>query len=53
MGLASPRGPTAAPKSRLGGAGIRDFQAMLEELHKLQTGLPRDAPAPDEPNHDD
>jgi hypothetical protein len=26
---------------------------MLEELHKLQTGLPRDAPAPDEPAHDD
>jgi hypothetical protein len=34
-------------------AGIRDFQAMLEELHKLQTGLPRDAPAPDEPNNHD
>jgi hypothetical protein len=34
-------------------AGIRDFQAMLDELRKLQTGLPRDAPAPDEPNHDD
>jgi hypothetical protein len=34
-------------------AGIRDFQAMLDELGKLQTGLPRDAPAPDEPNHDD
>ena len=30
-------------------AGIRDFQAMLEELHKLQSDLPRDAPAPDEP----
>jgi hypothetical protein len=26
---------------------------MLEELGKLQTGLPRDAPAPDEPTHDD
>jgi hypothetical protein len=35
------------------GAGIRDFQAMLEELGKLQTGLPRDAPAPDEPTQDD
>jgi hypothetical protein len=34
-------------------AGIRDFQAMLEELGKLQTDLPRDAPAPDEPLHDD
>ncbi|HKQ02895.1 MAG TPA: hypothetical protein VJ735_21450 [Actinomycetes bacterium] len=33
-------------------AGVRDFQAMLEELGKLQTGLPRDAPAPDEPTHD-
>jgi hypothetical protein len=34
-------------------AGVRDFQAMLEELGKLQTGLPRDAPAPDEPTNDD
>jgi hypothetical protein len=34
-------------------AGIRDLQAMLEELGKLQTELPRDAPAPDEPTHDD
>ena len=34
-------------------AGIRDFQAMLEELDKLQSDLPRDAPAPDEPTHDD
>jgi hypothetical protein len=34
-------------------AGIRDFQAMLDELGKLQTELPRNAPAPDEPNHDD
>jgi hypothetical protein len=34
-------------------AGIRDFQAMLDELGKLLTGLPRDAPAPDEPTHDD
>jgi hypothetical protein len=34
-------------------AGIRDFQAMLDELGKLQTGLPRDAPAPDEPTHND
>jgi hypothetical protein len=36
-------------------AGIHDFhfQAMLDELGKLQTGLPRDAPAPDEPIHDD
>jgi hypothetical protein len=33
--------------------GIRDFQAMLEELHKLQSDLPRDAPAPDEPTPDD
>jgi hypothetical protein len=31
-------------------AGIRDFQAMLEKLHKLQSDLPRD---PDEPTHDD
>ena len=34
-------------------AGIRDFQAMLDELGKLQADLPRDAPAPDEPIHDD
>jgi len=34
-------------------AAIRDFQAMLDELRKLQTDLPRDAPAPDEPSHDD
>jgi chaperonin cofactor prefoldin len=34
-------------------AGIRDLQAMLEELHKLQSDLPRDAPAPDEPTPDD
>jgi hypothetical protein len=34
-------------------AGMRDLQAMLDELGKLQTGLPRDAPAPDEPDHDD
>ena len=34
-------------------AGIRDFQAMLEELGKLQAGLPRDAPASDEPVGDD
>jgi hypothetical protein len=34
-------------------AGIRDLQAMLDELGKLQTGPPGDAPAPDEPNHDD
>jgi hypothetical protein len=34
-------------------AGIRNFQAMLDELGKFQTGLPRDAPAPDEPIHDD
>jgi hypothetical protein len=34
-------------------AGIRDFQAMLGELGKLQADLPRDAPAPDEPTHDD
>jgi hypothetical protein len=34
-------------------AGIRDFQAMLDELGKLQTELPRNAPAPDEHNHDD
>jgi hypothetical protein len=33
--------------------GIRDLQAMLDELGKLQTDLPRDARAPDEPNHDD
>ncbi|HEV8165792.1 MAG TPA: hypothetical protein VGR74_15365, partial [Actinomycetota bacterium] len=31
-------------------AGIRDLQAMLEELAKLQRRLPRDAPAPDEPD---
>jgi hypothetical protein len=34
-------------------AGIRDFQTMLDELGKLQTDLPRDAPAPDEPTHND
>jgi hypothetical protein len=34
-------------------AGIRDFQAMLDELGKLQTELPRDAPALYEPPHDD
>jgi len=34
-------------------AGVRDFQAMLEELGKLQTGLPRDAPACEEPVGDD
>ena len=34
-------------------AGVRDFQAMLAALGRLQRGLPRDAPAPDEPNHDD
>ena len=34
-------------------AGIRDFQAMLEALHKLQSDLPRDTPAPDEPTHAD
>ena len=34
-------------------AGVRDFQAMLGALGRLQRGLPRDAPAPDEPNHDD
>jgi hypothetical protein len=34
-------------------AGIRDFQAMLGALGKLQADLPRDAPAPDEPTHDD
>jgi hypothetical protein len=34
-------------------AGVRDFQAMLDELHKFQTNLPRDTPAPDEPLHDD
>jgi hypothetical protein len=34
-------------------AGIRDFQAMLGELGKLQASLPRDAQAPDEPSHDD
>ena len=34
-------------------AGIGDFQAMLDELGKLQTDLPRDAPAPDETIHDD
>jgi hypothetical protein len=33
--------------------GIRGFQAMLEELAKLQTDLARDTPAPDEPKHDD
>jgi hypothetical protein len=26
--------------------------SMLDELGKLQTGLPREAPAPDEPIHD-
>ena len=34
-------------------AGVRDFQAMLEELDKLQADLPRDAPASDEPVGDD
>jgi hypothetical protein len=34
-------------------AGIRDFQAMLDELAKLQKDLLRDAPAPDEPTDDD
>ena len=34
-------------------AGIRDFQVMLEKLHKLQSDLPRDTPAPDEPTLDD
>ena len=34
-------------------AGIRDFQAMLEEWAKLQAGLPRDALASDEPVGDD
>ena len=34
-------------------AGIRDFQAMLDELGKLQTDLPREAPASDEPVGDD
>ena len=30
-------------------AGIRDLQAMLVELGKVQAGLPRDARASDEP----
>lgn len=34
-------------------AGIRDLQAMLEELAKLQRRLPRDAPAPDERDPED
>jgi hypothetical protein len=34
-------------------AGVRDFQAMLEELGKLQADLPRDAPASDDPVGDD
>jgi hypothetical protein len=34
-------------------AGIRDFQAMLGELGKLQASLPRHGSAPDEPDHDD
>ena len=33
-------------------AGIRDFRAMLDELG-TQKGLPRHAPAPDEPINDD
>ena len=33
-------------------AGVHDFQAMLEVLGKLQRSLPRDASAPDEPDHD-
>jgi hypothetical protein len=33
-------------------AGIHDFQAMLDELGKLQTDLPRHTPAPNEPIHD-
>ena len=44
---------TVANVRSLIAAGIRDFQAMLDELGKLQTGLPRDTPAPDEPTHDD
>jgi hypothetical protein len=31
-------------------AGIRDFQAMLDELDKLQTDLPRNAPRPTSPS---
>ena len=34
-------------------AGVRAFQAMLDELGMLQTNLPRDTPAPEEPPHDD
>jgi hypothetical protein len=34
-------------------AGIRDLRAMLEELAKLQRRLPRNAPAPDEPDPED
>jgi hypothetical protein len=45
-------GETVANVRWLIAAGIRDFQAMLDELGKLQTDLPRDTPAPDEPNHD-
>ena len=34
-------------------AGIRDFQAMLDELGKLQRTLPRHGSMSDEPDHDD
>jgi hypothetical protein len=46
-------GETVANVRWLIAAGIRDLQAMLEELAWLQRSLPRDAPAPDEPDHED
>ena len=46
-------GETVANVRWLIAAGIREFQAMLDELGKLQRTLPRDAQAPDEPGHDD
>jgi hypothetical protein len=45
-------GETVANVRWLIAAGVRDFQAMLEELGRLQRSLPRDAPAPDEPDQD-
>jgi hypothetical protein len=53
-------GETVANVRWLIAAGIRDFQAMLDELGRLQRTLPRDAQAPDgdaqapdEPDRDD
>jgi len=46
-------GETVANVRWLIAAGVRDFQAMLDELGKLQRTLPRHGSAPDEPDHDD